>query len=258
MRIVSRVWLFAPAAILLLMAAPNPAPAATWHQDFNTCTGSSRPDPTWWNYDIGGGGWGNNELEYYRAENAWVSNCNLNIEARRESFGGMGYTSARLKTQGKRPFGPYGYMQARIKAPMGKGFWPAFWMLGSNITSVAWPGCGEIDIMEHINSDPNVLGTIHWNNTAGAYAYYTAMNTAASVGSYHTYAINWTSSDITWYVDGASKGAANIAGNINGTEEFHKPFFVILNLAVGGSWPGSPDGSTAFPSRMSVDWIYWN
>ncbi|HEV8172807.1 MAG TPA: ricin-type beta-trefoil lectin domain protein, partial [Actinoplanes sp.] len=104
-------------------------------------------------------------------------------------------------------------------------------------------------------------GTIHWNNTAGAYAYYTAMNAAASVADYHTYAINWTSSAITWYVDGASRGAANIQGNINGTEEFHKSFFVILNVAVGGNWPGSPNASTVFPQSMLVDYVRvsaWN
>jgi beta-glucanase (GH16 family) len=256
MRFEYRAWLLSAAAILFLAALSDRAAAATWHQDFNTCSGSARPDPTWWNYDIGGGGWGNNELQYYRAENSWLSNCNLNIEARRQSFGGRAYTSARLKTQGKRSFGPYGYMQARLRMPAGKGYWPAVWMLGSNIASVPWPGCGEIDIMEHVNSDPNVMGTIHWNNPA--YSYYTAMNTPVSVTSYHNYAINWSPSAITWYVDGGNRGAANIAGNINGTEEFHKSFFLILNVAIGGNWPGPPDGGTVFPQRMAVDYIYWN
>jgi beta-glucanase (GH16 family) len=147
-------------------------------------------------------------------------------------------------------------MQARIAGPMGQGLWPAFWMLGSNIASVPWPGCGEIDIMEHINSSANVLGTIHWNNPG--HVSYTAMNTGVGFSGYHIYAINWTSSAITWYIDGAAKGSANIAGNINSTEEFHRSFFVILNLAVGGSWPGAPNSSTPFPANLNVDWIAWN
>ena len=210
----TRIPVFVSAAAFLAAAVSTPRAEAQWTQIWSD-EFSSAPSSSNWNFETGGGGWGNNELQYYRAENAWVSNCNLNIEARRQSFGGYAYTSARLKTQGKRPFGPYGYMQARIKAPTGKGYWPAFWMLGANITSVPWPGCGEIDIMEHVNSDPNVLGTIHWANPG--YASYTAMNTPVTVSNWHTYAVNWTPSAITWSVDGAARGAANIAGNINGT-----------------------------------------
>jgi beta-glucanase (GH16 family) len=242
---------------VLIVVAAGPAFAASWHQDFNVCSGSAPPSSTWWNYDVGGGGWGNGELQYYQASNTWQSNCVLNIEVRKQNVGGMAYTSARINTKNKRPFGPYGYMQARIKGPSGKGYWPAFWMLGTNIDSVVWPGCGEIDIMEHINSNANVVGTIHWNGPAG-YANYRAMDTPTSFGSYHVYAINWNASAITWYVDGASKGAVNIAGSVNSTEEFHRSFFLLLNVAVGGTWPGPPDGSTVFPQRMYVDYVWWN
>jgi beta-glucanase (GH16 family) len=233
----------------------RPVDAAQWADEFN---GTGAPDSANWTYDTGGGGWGNGELEYYQsgAANATQTGGHLQIQARRQSVGGMAYTSARIKTQGKRNFGPYGYMQAQIQGPMGQGLWPAFWMLGSDITSVPWPGCGEIDIMEHINSAPNVLGTIHWDN--GGHVSYQAMNTNTSFGGYHNYAINWTSSSITWYVDGGAAGSANIANNINSTEEFHKSFFVLLNLAVGGTWPGSPNSSTVFPANYNIDWIAWN
>jgi beta-glucanase (GH16 family) len=110
--------------------------------------------------------------------------------------------------------------------------------------------------MEHINRTPNVLGTIHWDS--GGHQSYTAMNVNTSFDGYHNYAINWTSSAITWYLDAAPVGSANILNSINGTDEFHKSFFVLLNLAVGGSWPGAPDASTAFPANLNVDWIAWN
>jgi beta-glucanase (GH16 family) len=147
-------------------------------------------------------------------------------------------------------------MQARLQGPNGQGLWPAFWMLGTNIGSVGWPACGELDIMEHINSDANVHGTIHWANPG--HASYEAMNAGTSFTAFHNYAVNWTSSSITWYIDGASKGAANILNNINGTDEFHKSFFVLLNLAVGGTWPGSPNGSTPMPANMNIDYVAWN
>jgi len=240
---------------MAMLMTPPSVGAAQWADEFN---GSGAPSSANWNYDVGGGGWGNGELEYYQSGggNANQVGGALQIQARRQSVGGMAFTSARVKTQGKRNFGPYGYMQARIQAPVGQGLWPAFWMLGSNINSVPWPGCGEIDIMEHINSAANVLGTIHWANPG--HASFTAMNTGVGVNAYHTYAINWTSADITWFVDGAAKGSANILNSINGTDEFHKSFFVIMNLAVGGTWPGAPNSSTPFPANLNVDWIAWN
>lgn len=208
-----------------------------------------------WVYDIGNGqgGWGNNELQYYRAENASVSNGNLVITAKQESYGGFNYTSAKLKTQGKRTF-KYGRIEARISAPSSMGLWPAFWMLGSNITSVSWPACGEIDLFEHVNTDAYVHGTMHWLDHNNTYANYGG-STAADVTTYHVYAIEWNSSEIRWYIDGSQYHVASISGGINGTHEFHNDFFLILNLAVGGNWPGFNIDNTKLPAKMLVDYV---
>src|SRR6185436_15483099 len=137
----------------------------SWSDEFD----SSAINTSNWKFETGAGGWGNNELEYYtnRAVNATVSNGNLLIIARKESYNGSSYTSARMKTQGLQSW-TYGKMEARIKLPSGKGIWPAFWMLGENITSVGWPKCGEIDIMEHVNKDTTTEGTMHWDNNGHA------------------------------------------------------------------------------------------
>ncbi len=243
--------------VLMVAAAGSIADAAQWADEFN---GNGPPSSTYWNFDVGGGGWGNNELQYYRegGNNAWQYGGRLQIQAKRESYGGRAYTSARINTGGKRTFGPYGYMQARIQGPMGQGLWPAFWLLGSNIGSVGWPACGEIDIMEHVNNSGNVLGTIHWLNSSGGYWYYTGMNTGTSFSSYHVYSLYWDSSRIVWQVDYQDRGSANIQNSVNSTEEFHRPMFLILNLAVGGNWPGSPNSSTVFPANFNIDWVRWN
>lgn len=225
--------------------------AATWQLVWSDEFNGTSVSTTNWNFETGAGGWGNNEQQYYRSQNASVSNGNLVITAKRESFGGANYTSARMTTQNKRTF-TYGKMEARIKLPLGQGLWPAFWMLGSNIGSVGWPSCGEIDIMEHINSESNVYGTIHWN--ANGYAYYTG-NTVTSPANYHVYSIEWNSSSIKWFVDGVKYHEANILNNINSTEEFHRPFFFILNLAVGGNWPGQTIDNSKLPASMFVDYV---
>jgi len=206
-----------------------------------------------WTYDLRAGGWGNSESEYYtsRLENASINNGMLNIIARKESYSGSNYTSARMKSQGLRSF-TYGRVEASIKLPVGQALWPAFWMLGNNITTVGWPKCGEIDILEHINSVPVVNGTMHWDNN-GHVSY--GGTTACDVTRFHTYAVEWDSTSIRWFVDSVKYLEGNIAGNINSTEEFHLPFFIILNLAVGGSWPGNPDNSTPFPDTMFVDYV---
>lgn len=218
-----------------------------WSDEFN----GTSVNTTNWNFETGAGGWGNNEQQYYRSQNATVSNGNLVITAKRESFGGANYTSARMTTQNKRTF-TYGKMEARIKLPLGQGLWPAFWMLGSNISSVGWPRCGEIDIMEHINTSNTVYGTIHWD--ANGYASYGG-NTSTTPSNYHNYAIEWNSSSIKWFVDGVKYHEANILNNINSTEEFHRPFFFILNLAVGGNWPGQTIDNSKLPASMYVDYV---
>ncbi|MBN2532738.1 MAG: family 16 glycosylhydrolase [Spirochaetales bacterium] len=218
-----------------------------WSDEFENTIG---PD---WVFETGNGdgGWGNNELEYYRQENAYISNGQLVIEAKQENYGGCNYTSARMKTQGKKSW-CYGRIEARIKLPMGQGIWPAFWMLGDNITSVNWPACGEIDIMEHINNETQVHGTIHWDSDG--YVNY-GNSTSVNAADYHVYSIEWDSSAIKWFVDGNQYSEANILNNINSTHEFHNNFFILLNCAVGGNWPGSPDSSTTFPGYMYVDYV---
>ncbi|MBN1412135.1 MAG: glycoside hydrolase family 16 protein [Spirochaetales bacterium] len=233
-------------------AAATPTPAsgggtttgALWADEFN---GSGLPN---WNFDLGGGGWGNNELETYTNSTA---NCNqsggyLNITAIKS---GSSYTSSRIKSKYNRT---YGRIEGRMKMPMGQGLWPAFWMLGTNIGSVGWPKCGEIDIMEHINSQSTVYGTMHWDTNG--YASYGG-SVGCSPQNFNTYSIIWDSNAIRWLINGSQYWEGNIAGSINGTDEFHRNFFIILNLAVGGNWPGSPSSSTAFPAVFQIDWVRW-
>ena len=236
--------------------SPPGFPTLVWSDEFN---GSSINTANW-SFETGGGGWGNNELENYtsRTENARISNGALIIEARRESFGGSAYTSARMKTQGKQSFGINTWVEARIDAPQGQGIWPAFWMLGNSISTVGWPSCGEIDIMEIKGQNPaQNFGTLHWADVNGNHASFGGIynsSTSLSAG-FHTYAISRTATSIKWYVDRIQYAEANISGGINSTSEFQGPFFILLNVAVGGNFVGSPDGSTVFPQQMQVDWV---
>ncbi|MBD0286991.1 MAG: glycoside hydrolase family 16 protein [Flavisolibacter sp.] len=218
-----------------------------WADEFN----GTSVNKANWGYDLGGGGWGNNEKEYYQAANATVANGNLVITAKKQRVKGYAYTSARLKTQGKQEF-TYGRIEARIKLPMGQGLWPAFWMLGANINTVSWPACGEIDIMEHINVENTIYGTIHWDNNGHA-SY--GGNTTTTPADYHIYAVEWDAASIRWYVDNTLYATANIQNGINGTEEFQKPFFILLNLAVGGNWPGQTIDNSKLPASMYVDYV---
>jgi Glycosyl hydrolases family 16 len=241
----------------------QPAPGAppgfsrlVWSDEFNGSTINSAN----WSFETGGGGWGNNELENYtnRSVNARIENGNLVIEARRESFGGSAYTSARMKTQGKQSFGINTWVEASINAPEGQGIWPAFWMLGNSISTVGWPSCGEIDIMEIQGQNPaKNFGTIHWADQNGNHASFGGIfNSSSSLtAGFHTYAISRTSTSIKWYVDRVQYAEANISGGINSTSEFQGPFFILLNVAVGGNFVGSPDGTTVFPQQMQVDWV---
>lgn len=218
-----------------------------WSDEFN----GTSVDPTNWVFEKGGGGWGNNELEYYQAANATVANGYLSITAKKQRVGANQYTSARMKTQGLHQF-TFGRIEARIKMPVVQGLWPAFWMLGTNITTVGWPKCGEIDIMEHINTDSLNHGTIHWYNNGNA-SYGGQVTTSPS--QFHVYDIEWTSSAITWHIDGVQYFTANIANGINNTTCFQNPFFIILNLAVGGNWPGNTIDNTKLPASMVVDYV---
>jgi beta-glucanase (GH16 family) len=220
-----------------------------WSDEFN----GTSIDPSNWVFETGGGGWGNGELENYtnRPANATVSNGNLLIIAKKENYGGNSYTSARMKTQGLHSW-TYGKIEARIQIPVGKGVWPAFWMLGDTIATAGWPTCGEMDIMEHVNTDTTIEGTMHWNNNGHVqYGSHTGFHT----NQYHTYAIEWDANTIKWLMDGVQYVQGNIAGNVNNTSAFHHPFFVLLNLAVGGTWPGSPAAATVFPDTLFVDYV---
>jgi hypothetical protein len=236
--------------------APPGFPNLVWSDEFNGSSISSAN----WGFDIGAGGWGNNELQNYtsRTENARIVNGMLVIEARRENFGGSAYTSARMKTQGKQSFGINTWVEARIRSPQGQGIWPAFWMLGNSISTVGWPSCGEIDIMDIQGQNPfRNFGTIHWADVNGNHASFGGIyNSSSSLAAgFHTFSISRTGSSIKWYVDRIQYGEANIAGGINSTSEFQSPFFIILNVAVGGNFVGSPDGSTVFPQQLQVDWV---
>ena len=216
-----------------------------WADEFTNGIGPS------WQFENGGGGWGNNEKQYYQPANTSVVNGELQITARKQAVGGMPYTSSRLKTQGLKEF-TYGRVEARIKLPLGQGLWPAFWMLGSNINTVSWPQCGEIDVMEQINADSRTYGTVHWDNN-GHVEYSGNLITTPNV--YHVYAIEWEPSAIRWYVDGVKFHEINITNGVGGTEEFQKPFFLLLNLAVAGNWPGQTVDESKLPATMFVDYV---
>ena len=236
--------------------APPGFSRLVWSDEFSGSTINSAN----WGFDLGGGGWGNNELQNYtnRSVNARIENGMLVIEARRENFGGNAYTSARMKTQGKQSFGINTWVEARINAPEGQGIWPAFWMLGNSISTVGWPSCGEVDIMEIQGQNPfRNFGAIHWADVNGQHVSFGSIfNSSSSLSAgFHTFAISRTGSSIKWYVDRIQYGEANISNGVNSTSEFQGAFFIILNVAVGGNFVGSPDGSTVFPQQMQVDWV---
>ena len=229
-----------------------------WNDEFNDTGINSNH----WVFETGDGcpnlcGWGNNELEYYRTQNAWVGEEVLTLEARKENFGGRNYTSARLKTQGKKSF-KYGRIDIRALLPKGQGIWPALWMLGNDISNIGWPKCGEIDIMEMVGGqgkDNQVHGTLHWDNGSGHASYGQSYTLPSGIfaGAYRVFTLIWTETSMKWYVDDQIFNTVDITDP--SMSEFHQPFFFILNVAVGGNWPGSPDATTVFPQQMKVDYI---
>lgn len=212
-------------------------------------------NPAYWNFELGAGGWGNNELENYTnsVANVHIDSGYLHITAL-DSKGSSSYTSGRITTQGKKEF-TYCRVEIRAKLPEGNGIWPALWMLGANISSVNWPKCGEIDIMELIGNLPStVYGTVHWNDNGHVSKSnsYSISGTKFSSG-FHVFSLVWTPNRITWLVD--NQQFANLNRSEIITFPFDLPQFFIFNVAVGGNWPGSPDGSTLFPQNMIVDYI---
>ncbi|UCG28555.1 MAG: glycoside hydrolase family 16 protein, partial [Bacteroidales bacterium] len=244
-------------AMLFQQTAYSQCNVLVWSDEFNY---TGLPDPEKWSFETGGGGWGNNELQYYRdgTNNAEVVDGNLVITARKESYGGRDYTSARLITLHTGNFWQYGKIEARIKLPYGQGIWPAFWMLGKNFGAVGWPACGEIDIMEKIGGGTNestVYGTAHWDHN-GSYASYggqVILSSGIFADAFHVFSIEWDSQRIKWFLDGKEYHVMDITPQA--LSEFHNEFFIILNVAVGGNWPGSPDLTTVFPQTMEVDYV---
>lgn len=229
-----------------------------WQDEFN----SNVLNTSNWAFDNGNGcpnncGWGNNELEYYLSENASVGDSVLTIEAREQVVGSNAYTSAKLISRGKQSF-QYGRIDIRALLPEGKGLWPALWMMGNNFSTVGWPYCGEIDIMEMVgggSGDYTVYGTAHWHNGSdhASQGGNTTVSPDALSEAYHVFSIIWDESSIKWLVDDEVYNQLSITDPT--MSEFHQEFWFILNVAVGGNWPGSPDATTSFPQQMKVDYI---
>ena len=271
-RFSARGFVTACAALGLLagMALPSQAAPPTgytlaWSDEFNSAVNST-PNTAVWNYDLGGGGWGNGELETYVsdqahahiiADGAATDGRALQIQATKDANGN--YASARLNT-GNKITTQYGYIEARLKLPVGKGIWPAFWMLGNDIGSAGWPACGEMDIMENLGSEPSLNhGSMHGPGYSGGNsltATYTLPNGQKFKDGYHLFALKWTPNSATFYVDGnAYETRTPYSMPAGASWVFNKPFFFILNLAVGGGWPGNPDASTVFPQNYLVDYV---
>ena len=248
--------------------ATQPSPTEwtlTWSDEFNAPDGTP-VDSSKWVSETGGNGWGNQELEYYttRRENAFQQGGNLVIKVMQEKYTGADkvtrdYTSARLKTEGK--FSQkYGRFEARIKIPRGQGIWPAFWMLGDDIKKIRWPDCGEIDIMENIGKEPSLVhGTIHgpgYNGAQGISAPFALPDNSRFADDFHIYAAEWEPNTIRFYVDERLYATRTPADLPKGTKwVYDHPFFLLLNVAVGGEWPGNPDATSQFPQTMLVDYV---
>lgn len=255
----------APITSLIVSAGTPAGWKLVWSDEFNGPSGSA-VDAAKWSFDIGGKGWGNNELETYtkRTANAHLEDGSLVIKAIKETLTGpdnitRNYTSARLLTKNKFSQA-YGRFEARIKIPYGQGIWPAFWLLGDNIDTAHWPNCGEIDIMENIGREPSIVhGTFHgpgYSGGSGVSAAYTLPNSQKFSDDFHTFAVEWEPNVIRFYVDGSLYKTRTPADLPAGTSwVFDHPFFIILNVAVGGGWPGNPDATTVFPQQMQVDYI---
>ncbi len=234
-----------------------PGMTLVWNDEFNGTT----LDPACWTREQGNHGWGNNEWQNYtdREENAYLTDGKLIIEAKEENFGGSNYTSARLITKDKKSFA-FGRIDVRAILPEGQGVWPAIWMLGSNFSTVGWPACGEIDIMELIGHQPSTVhGTAHWGPQGQTFSFnegehYDLPSSEKFSDKYHVFSIIWENDKIEWYVND-NKFFSLTPNQVSPSYPFNAEFFFILNIAVGGNWPGYPDNTTQFPQQMIVDYI---
>lgn len=239
---------------------------AKWQLIWNDEFDGAAIDKSKWTAEVGGGGWGNRELQYYtnRNDNAFQTNGSLVIKAIKEQYSGTdnvnrAFTSARL-TSRKSFTATYGKFEARIKLPRGQGIWPAFWMMGDDIDKVHWPACGEIDVMENIGKEPSMVhGTIHgpgYSGANGITSSYALPGKQSFSDSFHTFAVEWEPNVIRFVCDGVCYKTLTPADLPQGTTwVYNHPFFILLNLAVGGNWPGNPDETTTFPQLMLVDYV---
>lgn len=254
-------------AVALLAAGCNDQPpqwTLVWSDDFDGPAGTA-PDPAYWEFDVGGSGWGNGELQFYtsRPENASLDGQgHLAITARQEAYQGRAFTSARINTRGRFEQGP-GRWEARMKLPSGVGIWPAFWLLGASYPTAGWPACGEIDVMEMRGQSPSVVnGTLHATGFSGGNAltaqYVCQPGPAACPfdADFHVYGVDVEANRIRFWVDGAVyHEIRQDLRPLGSSWPFDAPFFAILNVAVGGSYVGAPDGRTVFPQTMLVDYV---
>jgi beta-glucanase (GH16 family) len=259
------IWLLAGWAAAQIQEPSLPGWKLVWSDEFNGPDGSP-VDRAKWTSATGGEGWGNQELEYYtaRPQNAIQQGGHLVITALAEKYTGpdgvaRDYTSARLKTEGK--FSQrYGRFEARIRIPRGQGLWPAFWMLSADSRKHPWPQGGEIDIMENIGKEPGLVhGTIHgpgYSGEHGISASFALPSGADFADDFHLYAVEWAPKSIRFYVDDHLYATRTPADLPQGAKwVYRRPFFLLLNVAVGGDWPGNPDASTVFPQSMLVDYV---
>jgi beta-glucanase (GH16 family) len=237
-----------------------PGRTLVWNDEFNGPAGS-QPDPTRWNFDVGGDGFGNQELEFMtaRTQNVVLDGAgHLQIIARAEPYQGRAYTSGRINTLG-RFTKAFGRFEARMQLPTGQGMWPAFWLLGNNQPSVGWPACGEIDIIENRGQEPNTVhGTVHGPGYSGGNGITQSRIVPGAPLSqgFHVYAIEWVANRINFSVDGTTYfilSPQQLPANTQWV--FDHPFGVIFDLAVGGNYVGSPDATTVFPQTLLVDYV---
>lgn len=232
-----------------------------WQDEFSH---NGQPDPSNWTYDLGDGcpkvcGWGNNESQFYtnHPRNVYVKDGTLVLEAWEEQIGGKEYSSARIKTKGLHSF-KYGRIDVRAVLPYGQGVWPAIWLLGVNVSSVGWPSSGEVDIMELIGHLPGrSFGTAHWNLNGEGHHYVTGqydLPVGRFADEFHVFSLLWDEQGLTWLVDDQSFHHLTIE-DFGSQNPFNEPFYFLMNIAVGGNWPGYPDETTTFPQQMVVDYV---
>lgn len=257
------VLVFSP-ALQSKPAGPPPHPASAhpelwepvWSDEFE----GKELDRSKWKFETGGHGFGNNELQFYtdRPENTHLEGGSLVIEAREEKFQNRGYTSAKLQSKAAWTYGRYEF---RAKLPQGRGVWPAIWMMPEDMKKYGgWPSCGEIDILEQLGHEPNrVYGTLHFGNPHRSKGASVVLKKGSLSEDFHEYVLEWFPGEVRWYVDGELYQAQNDwftnAAGAAWPSPFDRPFYLQLNVAVGGNWPGSPDGATVWPQKLTVDYI---